>query len=376
MRITTVRGWALRASMPAPVRNSRGVIAERTALLVEVVADDELSGWGETQEDVATAWDALLRDGLADAVLGADPDDPALPDRLPSPADRDAARARSALDLALWDLRARVAGVPLVELLGGARRDAVPAYASAPFQALGDDPYRDLDRDAAALRAEGFRAMKLRAGVAPEADVAAVARMRAATGGAELMIDVNGGYDRERAAALVDAAADSGLRWIEEPVESDDVEGMAMLRRRSAVPIAGGETLWRRKDAERLLRAGGVDVIQPDLYLCGGITGMRELAALAAEHGVPLVPHAFGSGVNLRASLHVAASLPAAGDLPLLEFDRSANPLRSIPPEPALDADGAVPLPGGIGIGPSPVPADLDRFLVGSWALPAMERLR
>lgn len=353
MTVVELRGYALQARMGVPVRNSVGTIGVREALVVELVTDDGVSGWGETQGDVDAVWSAL-RDGPAAAALGADPLDDGAPRRFAAgraPATAAEAAAISAIDIAFWDLAGRLLGRPIAALLPPAPREAVPAYASGPFLADGPDPYHRIADDASAIVAQGFRALKLRSGVNPAADRAALLRVRDAVGpDIALAIDINAGYDRRRAAELIDACADLGLRWIEEPLPADDADGYAGLAR--TTPLAAGETFWAAEQFSDAIERRTVDLLQPDLFQCGGITGALELHRRSAAAGIPMLPHVFGSGINLLASLQLVAALPAisGAGYPWLEFDRSDNPLRAIPAEPAV-VDGLAVLPSGPGLG-------------------------
>ncbi|MCU1420419.1 MAG: hypothetical protein JWN36_70 [Microbacteriaceae bacterium] len=369
MNIVEIRGYELAATMGAPIRNSVGVIGHRTALVVELVTDGGPSGWGETQDDPASAWRSI-ESRFAGRLLGADPFDPALDAIALDPSTREDALAGSALDLALWDLRARSLRVPLADLAGEVLRDTVPAYASGPFLSVDGDPFDGIVERAVAVAARGFRALKLRAGVTPAADLAVVAELRERLPGVAIAIDINTGYSREDAAELARLSRGSGVAWIEEPVASTDVEGFVALASLTDVPLAGGESLWRYDDAAALVGSGALAVLQPDLYLCGGVTGMLRLAALADAAGIPLLPHVFGSGINLAASLQVAAVLPARGDgFPWFELDQSDNPLRAIGGAVAIDADGCLPIPTTPGIGIAPSRDDLAPFVREQHAL-------
>jgi D-galactarolactone cycloisomerase len=368
VRILEIRAYPLEASMATPIRNSVGVIDRRRALVVELVADSGLSGWGETQEDPDGAL-AEIRSTFAPWMLGAHLDaDLAAVLAAPQPTRR-RALAASALDIAAWDLRAREAGVSIAELTGRpVLRTRVPAYASGPFLAVDGDPYATIVDEAVAHAEHGYRAIKLRSGVSPASDLEVVRRVRDRVGDqVAIMIDLNAGPSRDDATELVRASNGSALAWIEEPVASDDPAGFAELARLTDVPLAGGESLWRPEDFTALIHSGGLGVLQPDLYLCGGVSGMLRLSDEAAAAGIPLLPHVFGSHVNLAASLQVTAVLPetpSAGDTPYpwFELDQSDNPLRRIGGEPAIDADGELRIPSGPGLGVAFDPADFDAF--------------
>jgi D-galactarolactone cycloisomerase len=191
--------------------------------------------------------------------------------------------ALSGLDIALWDLRARLAGKPLRELLGTPRRDRVETYVSpVPFK----QTPRESAEAARAFIAQGFRAMKIKAGRDIETDAAHIACVREAVGpDVELMVDVNGGYDAATAIAFAEKIAPLRIAWIEEPIPPERTNELAKVRRASAIPIAAGENEFTARAFADLLDRGAVDVIQPNVTRAGGITGVLEIAELARAHG-------------------------------------------------------------------------------------------
>lgn len=165
------------------------------------------------------------------------------------------------------------------------------------------------------------------------------------------MVDTNHAYGRAEALRLGRALEEYALRWYEEPVAPEDVAGYAEMRAKLTMPIAGGEnehTLFGFRD---LLSAGAVDIAQPDIGSCGGITAARHIMALAQSHGVQVNPHVWGSAVAQAASLHVIAAVPVAHHSlypqePVLEYDRSSHPSRQhLSKEPIQQVDGWVAIP-------------------------------
>lgn len=356
MKIIEIRGYPLEAAMSSPVRNSTGVIHRRSALVLQLVTDSGLSGWGETQEDTDGAWGAIAST-FARHVLGVDPFDAALDTIAITPQSRVHALAASAIDIAVWDLRGRILGLPLADLIGEVHRDQVTAYASGPFMAVDGDPYATMVEQSSTCAARGYSAIKLRCGVTPTADLDVVARVGDHVGEhTAIMIDVNAGYTRDQAVELLRLSKESGLAWIEEPVESTNPAGFAELASLSDVALAGGESLWREQDFAALIGSGGLTILQPDLYLCGGISGMLRLAAMTSAANITLLPHVFGSSVNFAASLQVAAVLEQRGNpngrcFPWFELDQSDNPLRQIGVDFAITETGMLDIPTGPGLG-------------------------
>lgn len=376
----TVRidGYDIACSLPEKIGNSRTFFDSRRSLVVAVTTADGTVGWGETWSMPAAAA-AIIRDGLAAAILGRDV-------RAPVPLreamlrtlgyDRRGAThmAISALDMAAWDAAARLAAVPVSTLLGGALRDRVQAYVSGPFLKPGADPYRDFDADIEHYLAAGFRAMKLRMGVAPRTDGLRLRRVRDRVGeDFPLMVDLNEGATLRGALAYGEAFRDAGLAWLEEPIRHDDLDGYVRLARDLPMALAGGESHFGLGAFREYVAHGALEVVQPDLALCGGFGEALRIAHLCEAFDVPLVPHVWGTGINFAASLQLLAVLPSSRGpglaYPLLEFDASHNPLRDAFGAFAVGADGAVPIPQGPGLGIDIEPRHLEPFVTSRWTV-------
>jgi L-alanine-DL-glutamate epimerase-like enolase superfamily enzyme len=220
-----------------------------------------------------------------------------------------AAGAISAVDNALWDLKARLLDLPLVDLLGAVRHD-VPVYASGGFTSESVDRLRE---QLGGWAADGHTRVKMKVGTDPDADPGRVQAAREAVGDdVELYVDANGGYDRKQALAKAQRFAEVGVTWFEEPVSSDDLAGLRLLRDRMPAPIevtAGeyGYDTWYFRD---MLAAGAVDVLQPDATRCLGITGFVRAAALAQAFGIPISAHTAPA-----LHVHPCAALPGVRHL-------------------------------------------------------------
>jgi L-alanine-DL-glutamate epimerase-like enolase superfamily enzyme len=201
-----------------------------------------------------------------------------------------ASMAIAAVDAALWDLKARILGVPLVRLIGGVR-EAVPVYGSGGFTSYSIE---QLQSQLAAWVARGISRVKMKVGRHPEDDDRRVQAARAAIGpDTELFVDANGGYDVKQALAHAEAFAGAGVTWFEEPVSSDDLEGLRLLRDRApaGMEIAAGEYGYDLYYFRRMLQAGAVDVLQADATRCAGITGFLQVGALCDAYNMPLSSH-------------------------------------------------------------------------------------
>jgi L-alanine-DL-glutamate epimerase-like enolase superfamily enzyme len=262
-----------------------------------------------------------------------------------------ALHALSGIDIALWDLKGKAEGKPISELLGGAVRDKVRAYASMLMPDTTEEAAVRVD----ALRNDGFTAIKLGwgpLGKDPAHDVRLAAAAKEAAGEGDILIDAGLGYvaDAKVAIGVARELEKLGVYWLEEPFEPDEYEAYAELADTVDIRVAAGEqdtTVWGFRE---LIERGHVDVVQPDVTRCGGITELIRIAAFAREHGVATVPHAWKSGIIKAASLHVNAVLP---DSTFQEYCVADTPInRSLVKERMpLDADGYVAVPTGPGLG-------------------------
>jgi len=297
-------------TVPTDFPESDGTLAwDRTTLvLVEVSAGGE-TGLGYTYADTAAA--LLIGDKLAERVRGADAMDvPRIWASLVADV-RNLGRpgvcsmAISAVDTALWDLKARLAGLPLVSLLGRAH-DGVEAYGSGGFTSYS---IKQLQKQLRGWASQGMRAVKMKIGTHPEEDLERVRKAREAVGDSvELYVDANGAYSRKQALEKARRFADYGVTWFEEPVPADDLDGLRLIRDHAppGMDIAAGEYCYDLPTFRRMLESGAVDVQQADASRCGGITEFMRAGALTAAHSVRFSAHT-------APSLHVNAccsSLP------------------------------------------------------------------
>jgi L-rhamnonate dehydratase len=344
--VEAVRSWALSVPTDGPEQDGTLEWDATGVVVVEVDAGGVTGlGWSYCSGEAARA----IVDGvLAPALDGVEADDvPAAGQALRRAVRNDGdgglcAAALSAVDVALWDRLARARGVPLA-VAAGAFRDAVPVYGSGGF--CNYDDARLAEQVGGWARA-GLRSVKVKVGADPARDPERVRVVRDAVGpDVEVMVDANGAWAAREAVARVrelDAAA-GGIAWVEEPVSSRDHDGLAFVRAHvpAHVAVAAGEYLNYGDEAVRLLRAGAVDVLQADVTRCGGITGFRAIAAVAAAHGVPLSAHCspalhahaactaerllhvewFHDHVRLEA--RVFDGVPEPGGDGLLRFDRA-----------------------------------------------------
>jgi L-alanine-DL-glutamate epimerase-like enolase superfamily enzyme len=260
-----------------------------------------------------------------------------------------ALHAISAIDIALWDLAGKASGRPVCELLGGARVEELPVYASEVMPET-EDEVREIARRAVD---GGYGALKLGWGPLGRdlaRDEALVRAAREVLGlDRALMLDGGRAYTVKSALELLRRLEDVGLYWLEEPLDPHDFEGYRRLTDTSFVRIAAGEADSGIEAFRTLVERAHLDVLQPDIARCGGFTIGREIAALARRRSVEVVPHCFSTGVLVAASLHFAAVL----DRPTYsEYSVADSPLVDrLLAEPFRLVDGKVSVPTGPGLG-------------------------
>ncbi|MFW5833009.1 MAG: mandelate racemase/muconate lactonizing enzyme family protein [Pseudomonadota bacterium] len=365
MRIQAIRTHLLVAPIAEPFAFSQRWVHERVALVVEVVGEDGMVGWGECYgpprllQPIIERFYAPLLVG-ADALAGAAHWE-RLYNELRDHGQRGlVVQALSGLDIALWDLRGKVAGLPIHRLLGGPLRPSVRAYATGLYRRTDD-----LERNRALLIdeaedyvARGFTAMKLKVGFDVADDAANTAAIRRAIGEeVALMVDANHGFDRLDALALARRIEPLDIGWFEEPVAPEDVDGYRWLKRRTDIPLAGGECSFTRFDFRRLIEADAFDVVQPDTCAAGGLTECLRIAALVNAAGRRYQPHVWGTSIAVATALQLIACLPGAAEgllanEPWLEFDRTPHPFRDAVVEtPFALENGRVAVPSRPGLG-------------------------
>lgn len=270
-----------------------------------------------------------------------------------------AVSAIGGIDIALWDLRGKAEGQPLYRLLGG-ERGVAPAYASGLFW---HDDVSALEREARRHRERGFRRVKMRLGRSEEYDVAAVAAARRGVGAdGDVMVDGSHRYSAEVAERMGRVLADHRVFWFEEPFPPEDLDAYVALRPKLSVPLAAGENEFGAQGFREILRAGAVDIAQPDACRTGGITESMRIARLAAAEGVRIAPHTWSDAVALIANAHVVAAIPHGVTV---EIDQTGNPsIDDLLIEPLRIEDGLLHLPDGPGLGIELNQASVERLAV------------
>ena len=343
-------------------------------LIVKVTTDEGLTGWADV-ETLGPAAVAIIA-GQGMAVMGFKTLSALLVGEDPLDGDRlwdklyigsayygrrgIAMQCISAIDNALWSIRSQAAGLPLARLLGGRRRDRVLAYASTLFR----DTPQAMTEAATAYVERGFQAVKFGWGVFGEdegRDKELVAAAREALGPERhLLVDPGWypvGWSRpgpsrsvKEAVHLCEWLHGYQVGWVEDFIHPEHFEEYAEVRRQSPVPIAAGEQVATVWDFERFIRMGCVDIIQPDLSRCGGLSVAKRVSDMAEDANIDLVPHSWLTHLLTGYSLQLIATLPRAR---FVEFNVSQSPLTAgiAPARFTLDADGMVAIPDTVDMG-------------------------
>jgi len=359
MKITSITAIPLSFRLPEGKTVTMGVgsTTKRDAIIVRVQTDEGITGYGEAHPgrspgaitslihstiapmlvgmqatDVVGAWQRVHRMQLSSHGLGAG-----------------AALALSGIDMALWDIRGKAANMPLYELLGGTRR-RLPAYAGGI--ALGYQPKESLAEEAQEYVARGYKALKLRLGDGVQNDIDRLRHVRQVLGeGVDILSDANTVFTMADARRVLPVLADIRAGWLEEPFACHDFASYREAAKITPlVPLAAGENHYTRFEFAQLLEAGAVQVWQPDLSKCGGITEGVRIAAIASAWRIPVHPHSSATGINHAATLHFMAATENSGyfEACVSKF----NPFRDMfGTQFEIGADGCVTPPEGPGLG-------------------------
>ncbi len=362
MRITAVE--TLVVNMPMTISGPIPMLGGSTrtsidTLMVRIDTDEGISGWGEAfGHRIWPATRAAIDTLIGGQCIGRDP---AAIGELMNDLQRNlhsvgrngpAMYALSAIDIALWDIAGKIAGLPLYRLLGGSARRDLPAYAS--LLRYGDAGA--VAHYTAEALARGYRQIKIH-----ETEVAQIEAARRSAGrGVPLMVDCNCPWTVEQAVDMARQLAPCELHWLEEPVwPPENHLGLAEVRRRAGVAIAAGENAMT-SDFKSLCEAGSITYAQPSVTKIGGIGEMRKVMALAESFGIEVVPHSAYFGPGLLASIHLVATM--ARETPVERFycDFDVTPYHdAIHPR-----DGRLAIPQGPGLGVDPDPRVIEKLRI------------
>ncbi|QGG80476.1 mandelate racemase/muconate lactonizing enzyme family protein [Litorivicinus lipolyticus] len=362
MKITRVDTYVLDHRLEQAFESASARFDRRQHMLVEIECDNGLIGWGECLGP--TGPNAAMVAAYAPLLLGRDPlETEKLWTQLYHTFRDQGQRgisvtALSGIDVALWDIKGKFFDVPVSTLLGGRFRESVKAYATGSFRKDGVDPVADIAAEVAGYRDQGFHAVKIKIGFDVEQDLEIIRTVRDVIGpDMRLMIDGNHGYDVIEAIEVGRRAAPHRIDWFEEPVLPELLAAYAEVKAGQPIPVAGGETWHGRWGMQAPVEQRCIDILQPDLCGAGGFSECRRIADFAGLHGIRLVPHVWGTAVQIAASLQfIAAMVPSPPRRnpiePILEFDRTENPFRqAVVTTPIEHVKGVVAIPSGPGLG-------------------------
>jgi D-galactarolactone cycloisomerase len=364
--------FVCRAPIDKPVINAFGSMAERVAVFVRLTDADGMSGWGEIWSNFPTIGAEhrakLFHSFIAPRLIGRSISDPAgfwaETDRalhlwgLQAGEPGAFAAALSGADLALHDLAARRAGVPLWRHLGGNDGGAVEVYAS------GLNPGAQALAQVEAARGHSHRAFKIKIGFGEARDLATLRPVFAGVKtGERVMVDINQGWDLRTATRMVQVLGEFPLTWIEEPLAADRPSWeWSQVAGASRAPLAAGENIRGALEFHTALREHHLGFVQPDCCKWGGLSATLPVARAIVASGRAYCPHFLAGGIGQLASLHLLAAVRGNG---LLEVDANPNPLRSALIDPVLRIkDGTVTPPATPGLGIEPDIETLSRFVV------------
>ena len=372
--ISKIETYVLKDTLEKSFFFSQWEYSERCICIVKITCSDGTYGWGEGYGPAN-----ILESGiefLKAQVLGENPLHNEVIWNKMYRKTLDFARrgvlvaSMSAIDIAIWDIKGKLLNQSVGSLLGGVQRKYVVPYATGMYFTEKDNLTKDFEVEAKLYLEKGFKAIKMKVGLGISKDVSNVKHLRSIIGyDIKLMIDSNHAYTYTEALELSKKLEKYEISWFEEPVSPEFYELYAELRQKTTIPIAGGECEYLRFGFHQLLKNKSVDIIQPDICACGGLTEAKRIASLASTYGVDIVPHTWGSSIGIHVALHFISnleSLPGRMFSPdfLLEFDQTENALREQLTFPKLEMkNGKIQVPSSPGLGLEVNEDELHKFV-------------
>ena len=322
MKITAITAIPLSFRLPAGKTVTMGIgsTTKRDTIIVRVETSEGITGYGEAHPGRSPgAVVSIIHNTLAPMLIGMKATDcVGVWQRVhrmqlsSHGVGSGASLGLSGIDMALWDIRGKAANMPLYELLGGSKK-RIPAYAGGI--SLGYQPKESLAEEAQSYIEQGYRAIKLRLGDSARADIERVKHVRKVVGNEiDILTDANTAYSMDDARRVLPVLADIQAGWLEEPFACSDFHSYREAAKITPlVPLAAGENHYGRFEFAQLLEAGAVQIWQPDLSKCGGITEGLRIAAMASAYRIPMNTHSSATGINHAATIHFAAAIENAG---------------------------------------------------------------
>ncbi len=337
MRISSIKSHVLRYELDKELGYSQQYYKHRTAHLVEIETDEGITGWGECfgPGNIALANQYIVEKVIQPLIIGEDPINKEYIWHKVYNLLRDSGQkgmpiqALSGIDIALWDILAKKAKLPLYQLLGGKTNNKIPVYGyGMMLQKKSVEELCELfKKEANQIKEKNFKAMKMKVGLGPKEDLKLVSAVREAIGNDfKLMVDANHAYNKNDALYVGRGLDEMEIYWFEEPVAPEDYDGYKELKERLKTNIAGGEAEFTKYGWNQLIKNNCIDIAQPEVCGLGGITEYLKVSALAQSNFIPIVNHVWGSALSVAVNLHLLTSLP---DMPgglfpaksMLEFD-------------------------------------------------------
>ncbi len=337
MKISSIKSHVLRYELDKELGYSQQYYKHRTAHLVEIETDEGITGWGECfgPGNIALANKYIVEKVIQPLIIGEDPINKEYIWHKVYNLLRDSGQkgmpiqALSGIDIALWDILAKKAKLPLYQLLGGKTNNKIPVYGyGMMLQKKSVEELCELfKKEANQIKEKKFKAMKMKVGLGPKEDLMLVSAVREAIGNNfKLMVDANHAYNRNDALYVGKGLDEMEIYWFEEPVAPEDYDGYKELKEKLKTNIAGGEAEFTKYGWNQLIKNNCIDIAQPEVCGLGGITEYLKVSALAQSNFIPIVNHVWGSALSVAVNLHLLTSLP---DMPgglfptksMLEFD-------------------------------------------------------
>lgn len=367
MKIIDVIPHVLSKPLEVPFAFSQGWVHKRSTMIVEIVTDEGVRGWGESlchglqPPEIAASFIEFCFKPL---LLGKDPFDVEVLWEEMYNASRPfgqggaAVNAISGVDIALWDVIGKVLNKPISKLIGGTFRSKITPYATGFYRKKGVRYPEAAVEEAKLHLSKGFRAFKLKVGFGVEEDLAYIHAVRNAVGDEPtIMLDANGAYNSSQARRILHETVGANIHFFEEPLAPEDIEGYKEIKNLTGTYVAAGENIFGKIGYRHWISQKALDILQPDLCSSGGFTECKKIAGMAQAWNTTVIPHVWGSGIGLAASIQFIATIPTSPlslnrAEPYLEYDQSDHPFRE---ELIFNAikmeDGAIPISDKPGIG-------------------------
>jgi len=341
VKITSIKSHVLRYELEDELGYSQQYYKHRTAHLVEIETDENITGWGECfgPGNIALANKFIVEKVIQPLIKGENPTNKEYIWHKVYNSLRDSGQkgmpiqALSGIDIALWDILSKKANLPLYQLLGGKCNNQIPVYGYGMM--LQEKPVEQLielfQKEAKEIKEKNFKAMKMKIGIGPKNDLKLVKAVREAIGDDyKLMVDANHAYNLSDALKVGKGLDEMNIYWFEEPVAPEDYEGYKELKKKLNTNIAGGEAEFTKYGWNQLIKNRCVDIVQPEVCGLGGITEYLKISALAQSNFIPIINHVWGTALSIAVNLHLLTAMPdMPGGLfpskPMLEFDTTSK---------------------------------------------------